>query len=84
MTLLGPSLGSATQLYQTVAGVTDLGISQKDIHSIRRDFVPLQNVFYLRRLFNALEGEAGEALGAEGATSDTLAHRVTKTEKPSK
>lgn len=83
-TLLGPSLGTATQLYQTVAGVTDLGISQKDLHAVRQAFVPMQNVFYLRRLFNALEGEAGEAIGAEGSTHETFIHRVTKTEKPKK
>jgi hypothetical protein len=74
-TLLGPTLGTATEAYGTVAGITDLGMSQKDIHRVRM-MLPLQNLFYLRRVINALEGETGEAIGAEGATRGTFINRV--------
>jgi hypothetical protein len=74
-TLLGPTLGTATEAYGTVAGITDMGISQKDIHRVRM-MMPLQNLFYLRRVINALEGETGEVLGAEGATRGTFINRV--------
>jgi hypothetical protein len=82
-TLLGPTIGTVTQAYKTVSGITDLGVTQKDLHALRQ-MIPLQNLFYLRRLINGLEGETGEAFGAAGSTHETLAERVTKTEKPSK
>ncbi len=78
-TLLGPTLGTATEAYQTVAGVTDLGVTQQDLHRVRA-MLPLQNLFYLRRIINALEGETGEAIGAEGATPGTFINRVSETE----
>jgi hypothetical protein len=83
-TWAGPTFGFATDTIAMLSGLsdTDNGLSQKDIHNLRKALVPLQNVFYLRRIVNALEGEMGEALGAEGATSDEFVNRILKTEKP--
>jgi len=80
-TLLGPTLGTATEAYQTVSGITDLGITQRDIHRLRM-MMPLQNVFYLRRIINALEGEAGELINAEGSVRKPVADRVLQLEQP--
>lgn len=82
-TMLGPTLGALEQAYTTSSGIADAeGISQRDLHNIRKTLVPLQNLFYLRRIINALEGELGEAIDAEGATSEAFVDRITKTEKP--
>lgn len=84
MTLLGPTVGTLADTYGTISGVTKDGLSQKDIHNLRRSFVPLQNLFYIRRIVNAVEGEVGEATGADGATNEDFTDRVIKTEKPKK
>jgi hypothetical protein len=81
---MGPTAGTVSSiLYETIYGLTDGGISQKDVHSLRK-LVPLQNVFYLRRLVNALEGEAGEAVGAEGADTADFADRIIRTQEAPK
>jgi GNAT superfamily N-acetyltransferase len=80
-TFLGPTLGTATEAYATIAGLTDLGIKQQDLHRLRM-MMPMQNVFYLRRIINALEGEAGQAVDAEGATGGSFVDRVTETTPP--
>jgi hypothetical protein len=76
-TLAGPTFGTAVEAYGTISGLTDgsRDFHQKDIHRARM-LMPLQNLFYLRRVINALEGEAGEAIGAEGATRGTFINRV--------
>ncbi len=76
-------MGALEEAYRTSAGIADLeGVSQKDIHAVRKTLVPLQNLFYLRRIINAIEGEIGEMVGAEGATTESFVDRITKTEKP--
>lgn len=91
-TWLGPTYGTAAETIKTLGGITDSvpwnseegdGVSQKDIHQLRK-LAPFQNLFYLRRIINALEGEAGEAIGAEGATRGTFINRVQATEPPEK
>jgi hypothetical protein len=88
-TLLGPTVGTAGQLVQTIPDITDSvpwaddgdGIAQDDLRKLRQ-LAPLQNLFYLRRIINALEGEAGQAIGAEGATNKSVMDRVTETLPP--
>lgn len=82
-TIAGPTFGTTTDTIKMLYGLADNeGISQSDIHNVRKAFVPMQNVFYLRRIIDALEGELGETFDAEGATSDQFADRVMKTEEP--
>ena len=81
--LMGPTFGTGLD---TVAGALkgflDGDLEQKDIERFRR-LLPAQNLFYVRRLFNAIEGETGEMLGAEGATTRTFKQRLEE-EKPTK
>jgi len=80
---LGPTFGtSVDMLFGTVAGFADGEVTQKDIERLRRA-VPYQNLFYIRRLFNAMEGEAGEAVNAKGSNVKTFGQRVTE-EVPSR
>ena len=51
---------------------------QADIHKMRK-LVPYQNVFYLRRFVNALEGETGELFGAKGSTTRSFGERTAET-----
>jgi hypothetical protein len=43
----------------------------------------LQNLAYIYRLVNALEGEFADSIDAEGATYDTFGDRLTES-KPAK
>lgn len=52
---------SATGL--AVQGVAADGLTHADVHKIRK-LLPYQNLFYLRRAINLLEGETADALGA--------------------
>ncbi len=78
--LSGPTAGTIHTLLNTVSAFTDGSVKQKDLHKLRQ-ILPLQNVFYLRRLVDALEGEAGEAIGAEGSDTASFGERVTRTQK---
>jgi len=75
----GPTFGSATDVSQTIIGMTDGDVSASNIHQLRQ-LVPYQNVFWLRRVINGLEGELSEELGAEGATGGEFIERVIETE----
>jgi hypothetical protein len=79
--MLGPSYGTLGDLLMTSRAVTDGELAQRDITKLRR-LLPLQNLFYIRQLVNALEGEAGEALEAEGAERKTFAERMATFEEP--
>lgn len=61
-TAAGPSAGTITDFGRTVEDLRKDGLSKKDIHKIRKLF-PGQNIVYLRRLINLMEGETAEALG---------------------
>ncbi len=74
----GPALGTVQDLYEVAFNRTAGGISASDLHAIRR-LLPYQNVWYLRRAINALEGEASEALELEGATPQTFGERLAET-----
>jgi hypothetical protein len=89
-TFLGPSFGTASDLFLALSNATgptsdeDMtpSLTASDIHKLRK-IVPLQNLAYLRRIINAVEGETAEAMGAEGATSQDFWDRVTA-EEPAK
>lgn len=79
--LLGPSLGTATSAASTLQSMTDAEWKQSDLHKVRQ-LLPYQNVFYLRRLINAMEGEAGEFTGAEESTRKTVPERLVEMQEP--
>jgi hypothetical protein len=77
----GPALGQVQDVWSVLPRVADGKFSQADIHALRRTFVPGQNVWMFRRAINALEGELGEAIGAEGSTPGTFASRVMEVQE---
>jgi hypothetical protein len=82
-TLGGPTFGSGFNFaYGVLAKIADGELKQEDIHGIRRA-LPFQNLFYVSRLFNAIEGEVGEMLGAEKSNTMDFTDRLAQ-ELPSK
>lgn len=83
-TLAGPTFGTLDDIRQTLQGVfTEKGkfdpkLKAADVYRFRK-LLPYQNLFYLRRLVNALEGEFDELVGAEGAAPKGIAERVAET-----
>lgn len=64
-TMLGPTVGTATDLYDAAKGISDHGgVKRNDIHRLRK-LAPWQNVFYLRRGINVLEDSVAEGVGAQ-------------------
>lgn len=61
-TMAGPNAGTITDMMGTVSDMRRDGVSQRDIHKMRK-LLPYQNLFYLRRAINALEEGTGDALG---------------------
>lgn len=82
-TIAGPTFGTAEDIRKTVQGMmTDGGkfdpqVKANDIYRFRK-LMPYQNLFYLRRLVNMLEGEFSEGLGVEGAPSKSTGERLTE------
>jgi len=75
----GPGSGLLADAYDILFNRTADGLSAADLQALRR-LLPLQNLWYLRRAINALEGETAEALGLEGATADTFLGRAARTD----
>lgn len=88
--LAGPTAGTADTF---IRGVSQLiprnpispgnapkheGLTAQQVHQWRM-LLPLQNHFATARLFNAAEGEAAHALGAQGATEQTFGERLMET-----
>ncbi len=82
-TAAGPTFGTAEDIRSTLQGMFtdsgkfDPGVKSSDVYRFRK-LLPYQNLFYLRRLVNALEGEFSENIGAQGAGSKTLGERATE------
>jgi len=74
----GPAVGSFVDAYDVLYNRSQGGMSARDLQAVRR-LLPLQNLWWLRRAINALEGETAEALGLEGATAQTFAERMVET-----
>ncbi len=82
-TLGGPTFGSGVNFQLgVISNLADGTLKQSDIHGIRR-MLPFQNLFYFSRLLNAIEGEIGETLGAEGSNRKDFTTRLAE-EVPSK
>jgi hypothetical protein len=85
-TAAGPTFGTAEDIRSTLQGMfTDSGklepeVKASDVYRFRK-LMPYQNLFYLRRLINALEGEFSEGVGASGAGVKSLPERVTETKE---
>lgn len=74
----GPSVGTFGDLYDLAFNRTANGMNARDLHLLRR-LLPYQNLWYLRRAINALEGEAAEAMDLQGAELTNFGERVTRT-----
>ena len=74
----GPAVGTFTDLYDVLYNRTAHGLSAADLQAIRR-LMPMQNLWWMRRMINALEGETAEALGLPGATSQGFGERMAET-----
>jgi hypothetical protein len=75
----GPAVGFMADLYDIGMNRTQGGLSASDLQAIRRN-LPMQNLWYLRRAINALQGEIAEGMDLKGADSDTFMRRLTRTE----
>lgn len=59
--MLGPSIGVGQNMAQSLGDAVDLDLDPGTIGRIRRS-VPLNNLFYFRRLFDSLQDKAKEAV----------------------
>ncbi|MGX5846925.1 hypothetical protein ACWGTO_07585 [Mesorhizobium sp. PL10] len=59
--LLGPTLDAASDIFQGTGAIAAGDFSRSDLHTMRQ-LVPLQNLFYLRTLFDRVEKATGSAL----------------------
>lgn len=75
----GPALGAANDLYDFAFNRTQGGLSAKDLHMMRR-MIPWNNVWWLRREINALEGETAEAFDLQGADQASFGERMLRTD----
>jgi hypothetical protein len=74
----GPAIGFGADMYDMVMNRTADGMNAKDLQLLRR-LLPLNQVWWFRRGVNAVQGEIGEALELEGATTDTFTSRALET-----
>lgn len=74
----GPALGTLGDAYDLAFNRTANGMSARDLQLLRR-LTPWQNVWWLRRAINALEGEAAEAMDLKGADVSTFGERFLET-----
>ncbi len=75
----GPALGAANDLYDFAFNRTQGGLSAKDLHMLRR-MLPWNQVWWLRREINALEGEVAEGFDLQGADHATVGERLLRTD----
>lgn len=74
----GPAVGTFVDTYDVLMNRTRNGLSAADLQAVRR-LLPLQNLWWMRRAINALEGEAAEAMNLEGALPMSFGERVAET-----
>lgn len=84
-TLLGPSVGLLSDVYNVYKNDdNEWGVTNKDVHALRK-ILPFQNMFYLRRIIDGLEGETAEnVFGAPDSGNKSFVDRVTGTAAPAK
>ena len=73
--LAGPALGSAVRLGDAIMHMRLHGANAADIHTLRL-MLPFQNVWYLRRLIDGVEGKVADLTNAKGATHQSFAEHV--------
>lgn len=73
--IAGPALGTLDSLATTVSHIKGHGVSAADVHRLRM-LLPFQNVWYLRRLIDGVEGKTADALNAKDATHQSFAQHV--------
>lgn len=61
-TAAGPAVGTAVDIGMALKGMAKDGVSQRDIHKIRK-LLPYQNLWYARRAINWMEDSTVDALG---------------------
>lgn len=74
----GPAIGTVADAYDVAMNRSQGGISASDLQAIRR-LMPLQNLWWLRRAINALEGETAEAFDMKGSTNQSFGERMIET-----
>lgn len=75
---LGPAAGTGQDAIELFFNRTANGMSASDLHLLRR-LLPYNNLWYMRRAINALEGETAEALNLKGAEVGTFGERFLET-----
>jgi hypothetical protein len=65
-TMAGATFGTGATALEVIRRMTKGNISATDIHKLRQ-LLPYQNLFYLTRLVNMLEGKTADAIGAKNA-----------------
>jgi hypothetical protein len=66
--IFGPSVGRVSDLIDIFDAMSGGGMTQSDVRKIRR-MIPLQNVFYLKWLFDQMESGVNEAFGIPKRTA---------------
>lgn len=74
----GPALGTLGDAYDFAFNRTANGMNARDLQLLRR-LLPYQNVWWMRRAINALEGETAEALDLQGASAASFGERFLET-----
>lgn len=74
----GPAFGTLGDAYDFSMNRTANGMSANDLQLLRR-LLPFQNLWYLRRGINAIQGEVAEASGMTGADARSFGERFNGT-----
>jgi hypothetical protein len=59
--LLGPTFDAASDIFQATGAIVAGDFKQSDLHTVRK-LIPMQNLFWLRTLFDRVEAATGDAL----------------------
>lgn len=70
-TAMGATFGTGATLLETVRRLSKGNISATDIHKLRQ-LLPYNNLFYLTRIVNMLEGKTADAIGAKNAPGKSV------------
>ncbi|MCK5015854.1 MAG: hypothetical protein KAS32_02185, partial [Candidatus Peribacteraceae bacterium] len=60
--IFGPTVGTVTDAAVSTRALATGDLQKSDIHAMRK-MLPMQNLFYWRRLLNSLEEQTAESLG---------------------
>ncbi len=68
--LLGPTVGTVSDIFQVSGSISAGDFKQSDLRKAR-ELLPMQNLFYIRTLFDKVEAATGDALGLPDKTSSS-------------